>query len=211
MTTLSYIAKRNIAKIDFSKTALDISIIAADNSINSPVVDVSGLLAGSWVLLVGTAVDDGWHQLLVDSTASKIIINANTTLTDETAGSAITIDGYYHGLDEGYIIETTVQTADQDFKAKTKTAESLSGLTQTMYFNEIETWSLTTGYILEADLIYWREMFSSLRAGEALVLDVYGTITSPQTLRNCILVGDPKISRVGTSLEYTFNFRVRVL
>lgn len=208
MSAYTYTAKRNFVEAGLSVTASDISILASDDSFNSAGGDFAGLVSGDWILVSGSAVDDGWHQLSVDSTANKI--TTNSALTDETAGSTITIIGYKHGLNQEYDLEVSSQKLDQEYRAKTKKTESLSGVIETLLFNEIEYWNITTGEITEAELPYWLEFFSSVRAGEPFNFDPYGTIAVPDNVKTCILEGDPSIRRRETLDYYTISFKVRV-
>jgi len=207
MSAYSYTANRNFIPTDLSITAIDISILASDDSFNSAGGDFAGLISGYWVLVSGSAVDDGWHQLLVDSTSGKI--TTTSTLTDETAGSSITIIGYKHGLNEVYDLEIYSQILNPIYKSKTKKSESLSGVVETLLLNEIEYWDITTGEITEAELPYWLEFFSSVKAGEVFSFDPYGTIALPDNVKTCIIEGDQDISRIETSDGYYISFKVR--
>ena len=209
MSSFTFTAKRNFVKTALNISASDISILASDDSFNSATTDLSGLVSGDWVLVSGTAVDDGWHQLSAGSTANKS--TTLSTLTDETAGSSISIIGYKHGLDVSYDLETPSQILNQSHKAKTKKAESLSSVVETLFFNEIEYWDVKTGIITESELPYWLEFFSSLGAGESFSFDPYGTIASPDNVLSCMLEGNPKHIRISSIKKYTFSFKVRVI
>lgn len=208
MSRISYAAKRNFIPTDLDVTDTDISILASDDSFNSAGGDFAGLVAGDWVLVSGSAVDDGWHELALDSTAGKI--TTLSTLTDESIGSAITVIGYKHGLNEVYDIDFESQKLDKSPVAKTRVAESLSGVLETLLHSEKTTWDITTSYIDEVDLPEWLEFISSVRAGEVFVLDPCGYLASPDELLNCTLMNDPKISRISTVNTFTISFKARV-
>lgn len=215
MTVINYTLTRNIAPaVNFTAVvdAVDISFASADNSINSVTTDLSGLLAGEWVYVVGstTAENPGWHQLAADSTTNKITINTDTTLVDELAGASISIDGYLNGFGEQINLETAARTLDQSSVATTRRAESISGVIETLLHREIEYWNIVTGFITEADLPRWKQFFSSVRAGEVFLLDPYGTVASPGTTINCTLDGDPAYARIETTDIYTLSFKARV-
>ena len=210
MTVLNYTAKNKIVTTGFNVSgAVDISLLASDDSINSATTDLSGLLADQWVHLTGTAVDDGWHQLLLDSTANKI--TTKSTLTDETAGSAISITGYFHGLGEVYDLEFRSNVLNQSFNNIINNAESLSGLVETLFFREIELWQIATIELTDAEMLYWLEFLASVRAGESFSLDVYGTVAVPDNLIQCRLDGDPGISRISTLNLFTVSIKARVI
>jgi len=208
MSAITYTAKRNLVPSGFDVTATDLSIASVDNSINSVTTDLLGLLASDYILLTGSAVDDGWHEVYVDSTATKIELLSS--LTDEAAGSVINIVGYKHGLSVSYNLETGAQALTPSYPADTKAPSSLSGVTETLLFAEHEDWDITTSIITEAEYPYWREFFSSVRAGESFAFDPYGTIAAPDEVKTCRLVGDYTVQRQGSSRRYRFVFKVRV-
>ena len=209
MTAINYIAKRNIVGAELSVLASDISIIASDDSFNSAGGDFIGLVSGDWIQVTGSAVDDGWHQLSIDSTTGKI--TTTSTLTDESAGSAITINGYKHGDSIAYDLETESSLIDQSFISNTKRSESLSGIVETLLLNNIDYWSITTGYITELELPYWLEFFKSVSGGEAFTIDPYGSTAVEVAPVSCMIEGSPVITRVETIYVYTITFKVRVV
>jgi len=209
VSAITYTAKRKIVPSGFNVTDVDLSIASVDNSINSVTTDLSGLLASDYVVLTGSAVDDGWHEVYVDSTANKIELLSS--LTDEAAGSPINITGYKHGLSVSYNLETGAQALNPSYPADTKAPSSLSGVTETLLFAEHEDWDVTTQIIEESELPYWHEFFSSVRAGESFNFDPYGTIAVPDSVKSCRLVGDYVVARVGSSKRYRISFKVRVL
>jgi hypothetical protein len=84
-------------------TATDISFASGDNSINSAAAAFGSFVAGSWITIrgAGTAGNntDGvsprnWAAYVVSATASKIVL-AYITVTTETAGATVKLDGYY--------------------------------------------------------------------------------------------------------------------
>jgi len=209
MTAITYTAKRKIVPTSFSVNDIDISILASDDSINSVTTDLSGLVAGDWVLVANTAVDDGWHQLSIDSTTTKI--TTTSTLTDESAGSNISIVGYKHGEGQPYNLETASHALNRSGVATKSQSVSLSGITETLLLRDIEYWDITTDHITQAELPYWDEFIASVRADESFTLDLYGTIAVPDNTLNYILKDNPKTNRVGASKIYTLSMRVQVI
>lgn len=210
MTVFNYSAKRDIVATGFNVTGIDISISSIDNSLNSVTTDLSGLLAGQWVLVSGTAVDDGWHQLDIDSTTNKIKLLS--TLTTELAGSSIQIIGYYHGLSAAYDLETDAHTLNPSKVTTNKSSESLSGIRETLHFKNIKYWDILTDYVDQATLPFWEEFFSSVAGNESFNIDLYGSIAAPDTSISVSLDGDVSYTRLnGNTLLYQFSFKVRVL
>jgi len=208
MTAITYNAKRNIVPTTFSISGTDISILASDDSFNSSSTDLSGLVAGDWVLVTDSAVDDGWHQLSIDSTTTKI--TTTSTLTDETAGTNISIVGYKHGLGTSYNLETNAWKLDRSTAETSKSSESLSGITETLLLRETFYWDVETDHITEAELPYWDEFISSVRARESFDFDPYGSIAAPDNVLSCNLDGNPKLTRVPEMKVYTMSFKVKV-
>lgn len=213
MTTLTYTATRNIAPatnfVSFLD-AVDISFDSADNSINSVTTDLSGLLAGDWVEVGGSGDNDGWHQLDQGSTGTKIIANVNTTIVDGIAGEPINITGYLHGLGEIYTLETASHVLDQSYSTQQRNSISLSGVKETLLHHETEFWNILTDFLTEAEMSYWREMVSSVRAGETFSVDIYGTIAVPEPAISVTLEGDPTTRRVNSATrQYQYSMKVR--
>lgn len=210
MTAITYTAKRSLVDAGFEVSGTDISASTADDSFNSTIQDFSGLLAGYWVLITNSVSNDGWHQLSVDSTATKITTTSN--LVDELAGANINVAGYIHALNATYTLETAAHSLDKSFVAQTNVAESLSGIVETLLLNNSEYWSIKTDHISEAELPYWNEFFSSVRGGESFDIDPYGTVAAPVAPFACIFDGNNvSIDRVGSSRIYTISFKVRQL
>lgn len=209
MSSLTYTAKRNFVLEGLDVSGTDISIVATDDTFNSTSTDLSGMVSGDWILVSGSAVDDGWHQLSANSTTTKI--TTSSALTIESSGSLISIVGYKHGLDESYDLDFDAQNLDQSYDAKTKTSESLSGIVETLFLSEIKYWDIVTMPMSENTLLYWVEFIGSVRAGEPFSFDPYGSIASPSGVVSSILQGNPTISRVESSLLYTISFKVREL
>ena len=209
MTVVNYTATNKIVESGLAISDVDISLLASDDSFNSVTSILSGLLASDWVLVSGSAVDDGWHQLDVDSTANKIV--TLSALTDEIAGSIVNVTGYKHGINQSYDLEFPSSVLDPKYTPKTNKVESLSGKEETLFFNEVETWNITSGIITEDELLYWLEFFASVRAGEHFSIDLYGTVSAPDNVKSCKIEGVPTISRIQSLRKYTASFEVRML
>lgn len=209
MTAINYTAKRRIVPQGLSVVGSDVSILASDDSFNSPLLDLLGLVTGDWIEVAGSAVDDGWHQLSIDSTTNKITVTS--ALTDEAAGSDISIVGYYHGYNESYDLETASHVIDLTNDAKINKSESLSGVRETILLNDIDYWNIVTDHLTETELAYWREFVGSVRAGETFTIDLYGTIAVADEIITVELDGNPKISRITGTKTYQMSFKVKVI
>lgn len=209
MSAISYTAQRGIVSANFNVSNTDISFTALDNSLNSLGGEFSGLLVGDWVLVSGSVSNNGWHQLASNSVAGKI--NTTSVITDESAGSSITVVGYKHGLNNAYTLETAAQALDPSHKDKTKTSEAISGIKETLFFNKTKYWDITTAILTETEYEYWLEFLSSVAAGETFTFDAYGTVALPDKVVSCALEGGFKENRVSSLRKYTISFKVRVL
>lgn len=188
MAAITYIATRNIAPAALQLSAvIDIGAASADNSFNANTSSLLGLLSDQWVYISGfnTATNNGWHQLTADSTTGKII--TASTLTDEAAGPAVTLQGYLHGLNQSYTLETRLRDYTPQPAIVASTAQAIGGNTETILHRTDEFWSVTTDVIDDAVRAIWIEFFRSVSAGESFTFDAYGTIASPDNPISVIL------------------------
>jgi hypothetical protein len=209
MTAITYDVKRRINPTGFSElTKTDISFANSDSSINSTTTDLSGLLSGQWVEVTGSTANSGWHQLSADSSASKIEVV--TVITDESAGPSISIVGYYNGLGQTVSLETAAHQLDMSFQDDKNESTSLGGAREVILNKEEDFWTIVTDYITQAELPFWLQFFSSVKANESFSLDPYGTIAAPVAPFACELQDTPSIARVSGTLQYTATFKIRV-
>lgn len=209
MTAIVYTAKREIVLNGFNKSGTDISIASADNSINATSTDLSGMLQDEWIILAGSAVDDGQHQVASDSIATKIL--TQSALTNESIGSLITITGYEHGVGEEYELETVSHVMDRGLNTEKKQATSISGIKETIRYRKETFWDILTDFITEAEMVYWDEFVASVDGGESFTLDVYGSIATPDNPVSVTMEGDPIVIRVGDAKLYQLSFKVKVI
>jgi hypothetical protein len=212
MATITYTAKRNIAPLVFNvAAAIDISAAAADDSFNATSSDLSGLLSGQWVYVSGfaNAANNGWHQLAANSTITKI--QTTSTLVTESAGPAITLQGYRHGLNQQYTLETRLRdyTPQPDIIVSTVTA--LGGNVEAVYQRTDAFWSVSTDTIDDADRDIWIEFFRSVSAAESFLFDAYGTVSVPDNPVNVILnlANAEKWSRFKTLRKWLVSFGIK--
>lgn len=209
MTAIVYTAKRRLVTTGFLISAIDISAANSDSSFNSVGLDFLGLLAAQWILVSGSVSNDGWHQLDIDSTAGKI--TTLSTLVDETAGNLITIEGYYNTIGLDVNLETDAHTLDVSYNNDTRRSVSLSGVTETLFYKEVETWTITTDFLTEEELSFWTQFSSSVAGGESFTIDLYGSIASPDNVQSCILEGAPEVRRVNSTRLYQMTLMIRLL
>ena len=212
MTAITFTAKREIVPRTLDVTGTDISAASADNSFNSSTTDLSGLVSGDWVYVVGFTdpADNGWHQLSADSTAVKIV--TGSTLVTEAAGASVGVKGYEHGDGQSYDLETAAWKADSVRKPVIASRnDALDGTRETMRSRADKFWLITTDVIHRDGLKYWEEFFASIEAGELFTLDPYGTISVPDSPRTVeIEAGSYTPKMVGGSVWHNqFTFRVR--
>ena len=71
-------------------TATDISFANSDNSVSSVAEDLTVFPVATWVKVSGTSSNDGYH-FVITSTTSKLTFGSQTTITDESSGTAFTL------------------------------------------------------------------------------------------------------------------------
>lgn len=211
MAVITYTAKRKHVAKDQAVAASDISAAASDDSFNTTAFDFSGLLAGEFVYVEGftNAANNGWHEVASDSTTTKIIVTS--ALVDEAAGGDITITFYEHGDGEVYSLEFKMRQYEEVPVAEKEVSQSLSRVRETQLFNEAQTFQISTNHIDEANKKYWREFFSSVRAGENFTFDAHGTIASPDVPQTAELIGIESWQRWNRALKHFASFTIEVL
>src|SRR5689334_13157847 len=105
MASVTYTALREIEPTGYAKTAGDLAAAPADDSFTATTTVLTGLLADQWVLVAGFAHADnnGWFQVLADSTASKVLqvtppvthlrlpgVAGNNASTPDSAAASVT-------------------------------------------------------------------------------------------------------------------------
>jgi len=208
---ISYQAKRGIVKVPFAVSSVDISAAVVDGSFNSASVDLSGLVDGNYVEVAGfsAAALNGWHLVSGASVANKI--TTSSVLVDEAVGASVTIQGYEHGYGTSYALEQ-IHTGDARFELGVikEQVRARTGYAETLLKRIDKTWTVTTDWIAQADIVYWSEWIMSVAAGEFFTVDPYGTAAAPD---NPVLVELLKsnfpFARVGTLSEFKLSFTVR--
>ena len=208
MSYVTYTTKRHLEKTAFSASGTDISASSTDDSFNSVTTSLSGVSDNEWVYVTGftTAANNGWFQAAGASTATKIIEDSSS-LTTETAGNTINIQGYARGINQSYKLVFDSQRIDTPGEVESKTAESLSGVTETIHHHEKERFLVTTTPFHNSERKQFEEFWWSVSRGEQFTLDVYGTSTTDDDPRSVRMV-DKKmnITREGQSQYFTFSF-----
>ena len=182
MSVITYPAVRGFVDGGLSVVATDISASAADNSFNAASSDLSGLLAGYWVLAAGftNAENNGWHQLTVDSVTGKI--TTSSTLITEAAGASISIDGFVHGMDQDYSLEFDVSlTGLNPFRKRVlkKKHMTANGTPYGRLLRVDEGWGVVTEALPESVQPLWSEFYDSVSALESFTFDALGSIAAP--------------------------------
>lgn len=208
MSAIVYTAKRNIITTALKVSAADVGVAAVDDSFNSTTTDLSGLNADEWIYTSGFtgAANNGWCQVVVDSTANKI--TTYSALVDEIAGNNIKIDGYMHGLNQLYGIDFELRALVPSTADKKSVVNSQGGSRESILYREDNFLNLITHYIDEVSLNYWQEFFSSVKNNETFTFDRTGTSGTPVNPTNCELEGNYTLSRVGNIAKFTDAFKV---
>jgi hypothetical protein len=212
MSTVVYTAKREIEKTAFLKTGTDLSAAAGDDSFNSVTTDLSGVLSGQWIYASGftNAANNGWHQVNGNSTATKIV--TTSSLTTETAGASVTLQGYKRGDGQLYTLEFKPTKLDRSEKFVRQKAQALGGARETLFQRSDVFWDVNSGPLIETDVPQFREFLASVAAGETFVFDPYGTLGAPDNSWSVeIDIEQYQEDRISMIRLYNFPFRVRVL
>ncbi len=212
MGVFTYVAKRRLETVDFSvSAAVDISADTTDDSFNSVTEDLSGLTDAQWVDVSGftDSANNGFFKVSGSSTTTKITTDASLNLVTEAAGNSISMQGYARGSGQSYELELGLQRIELSEKSVTNTAESLSGVRETLLHRDTYYYDVTTLFITGAELPQWQEFMASVKAGEIFSFDPYGTVASPDNVVSVTLDGEPRYQRIGTGLLYSISFRMR--
>lgn len=214
MSVIAYTAKREIEKLAYAKSGIDISAAAADDSFNGATTSLSGLANDEWIKVGGFAngANNGWFQANGASTSTKITQDTSTILVTEAAGPLVTIQGYRRGYGQSYSIEFTPRALERSGRIDRSRRTSLAGNRETL-LNRIETfWNVNSGRLLESQIPQWREFLASVAAGETFSFDPYGTIAMPDNPLSVDLEDDDHTeSRLGKTRRYIVALKLRVL
>jgi len=114
-----------------------------------------------------------------------------------------------HTAGTNYNLEFGAEKLARSQKIIRKQNASLGLLRETIYYGKNQFWDVTTDYIDESDLPFWREWFASVAGGEVFQFDAYGTIAVPDNQITVLLDTETyRESRVGTLRTYKIDFRV---
>jgi len=114
-----------------------------------------------------------------------------------------------HTAGTNYTIEFGAEKLARSQKVIRHQNASLGQLRETVYLGRDQYWDVTTDFIDESDLPFWREWFASVAGGELFAFDAYGTIAVPDNQENVLLDTETyRESRVGMLRTYRIDFRV---
>jgi hypothetical protein len=212
MAYVQYTAKdRKIIELDFSAAGTDISAAASDDSFNSTTTDLSGLLAGNWIKVSGftETANNGWHQLASDSTSTKIV--TNSILTTESAGDAVSMQGYEHGSGELYSIDFDGSMIYPTHSPDIEPSIAENGYTESV-INRIDYgWTVTTTLRDLSARGSWREFLASVANYESFTFDPDGTSSVPISPVTVVMEGKQDFKPVDQTGQFRVNFQVREL
>jgi len=174
---IKYIATKDIVPVAFVVSGDDIAF--SGNAITSTTTNLSGVLNGEWIQIINSAGNDGWFQLIANSTANSISV-AQALIT-EVAGALVTLDGYEHGYGEEYTLEIGAESVTNKFDDDVKEVDPIdtTALSDFIDWGTDESWTIKTTYFDYSLKKYWKEFRSSVRGGATLEFDPYGTAASP--------------------------------
>lgn len=214
MSTITYVAVRKIEKTGYLKTGTDISAAASDDSFNATSTNLSGLLDNQWIKVSGfaNAANNGWFQVNGNSTTTKISQDTTTSLVTEAAGPAVIITGYKRGFGQSYQLEFGGEVLDRSSEANSEANQPMADVApEVVLYREEALEQVRTQALDQTTMNQFREMLSSVRAGESFTFDKYGTIASPSNPLPAVLVGKTYAEqRENVSFKYRVSFTVRV-
>lgn len=214
MSVITYTAKREIEKLAYLKSASNISVDAVDDSFNSSVTNLAGLLTNEWINVSGfaNAANNGWFRANANSTANKITQGTTTALVTEAVGPAVVIQGHKRGFGQAYSIEFTPRRLERSSQQVKNEQIAVGGASETLLHGIRVFWDITSSRLLEADMPQWRELLASVAAGENCTFDPYGTIAVPDMPVACKLAkSDFAEQRIGNIRRYLVDLRFRVV
>lgn len=179
--------------------------------------NISGLLAGEWVLTSGfaNAANNGWFQASFSSVAAQLWQDTNPNLVVEAAGQSVVMTGYKRGYGQQYTIDFALEEATFSTRNPKKKHQPIGGgIPETVYWRTEKVITCTTGVIDETDLLQWREFLASVQSGETFTFDRYGTSAAPIEPKQAILDSDDWTeAREGTLYpgRYRISFDVRLV
>lgn len=204
---LDYIATADIVPVDFIVTGDDVAFTG--NAITSVATNLSGLLSGQWVSVVGSVSNDGWYQLSADSVVGSMTVVQS--LVAESAGALLTLDGYLHGYGEAYSIIVACEVLDSKFDDSFKANSPLdrSGETEIVFFGTDEVWSVVTDEFDFEDVPSYKEFRASTVDGQTFSFDPYGDGVVSVDLMSVEIKSRLQFRRVNTTMKMTAAFSVR--
>jgi hypothetical protein len=212
MPSLTYTALRRLERLAFGVAAVtDISASTTDDSFNSTVTSLAGLVNGNWLLAAGfaNAGNNGWHPVNASSSANKVTVGTN--LVTESAGATVSLTGYKRGSGQSYGLDFEAALIKPTTRAEKHRVITWGGRAESNLIRLDQEWEFRTLPIHQDDVGQWREIFASLAAGESFTLDPYGTLASPsgEQFQAELLTVQHVEARVGVSQYFTFDLKVR--
>ncbi len=116
-----------------------------------------------------------------------------------------------HLIDNSYDLDLPLSKITKKPKSNKKEHFSLAGNSQTLFHNVIDYINLVTSDIDEVDAPKYREFLYSVVGGELFFFDERGTAAAPDDPVQVKIEGSFSENLVGQTLNYKYNFRVRVL
>ncbi len=129
------------------------------------------------------------------------------TYTAVDRGFLLTSPAHTAGL--SYQIENAFSEFPETLDARGNFSETKDGTPEAHLYALLQEWRITTDLIYAAAVPAWREFFSSVLVKETFQVDFTGTIASPGTDVDVILVETriPRNQLRGDNARYTFTVR----
>ena len=119
------------------------------------------------------------------------------------------IAGHTAGTD--YSIDVVLEQADKSVRPVVDQQRSISGAQETLLHRVDVTWQIVIGSINNAGLPAMREFLDSVYAGEAFIIDIYGSVATADSPINVEATPGYQERRVNGTNWYVVPMTLRVI
>lgn len=166
--------------------------------------------AGSLTPYIGTGSgvavsSNGTYSQTITSETDLVLAFTPTTDFDGT------IDDISVQVSSVWSMNISAAQLSENWPILKNTHISLDGTQETIFQRQDQVWDFTSTLITKANLTnaYWYEFLASVYAGETFSFDPYGTVASPDSAIDVVMVGEPSIVRDGNVGFFRVGFTVR--
>ena len=118
-----------------------------------------------------------------------------------------------HTLSTSYSLDFEASVLNKSFNIINFKNVSISGARETILHRNETIIQVTAIMLSETNITQFEEFLASVSAGETFILDMYGSIATPDNPKNCLL-NSPSWANNRTGMlrsDYEINFEVKIL